>query len=276
MATQVQIKLDSPELRGALGTAIRDAHSDAVFYDRARKSSKSMHEFAQHVERGAALLAVAEGETVMLDRDAAQALGEWLTIAEGEYDQEAQDLLAESREQDGVIEHEQRSAAACRNLRAQLCDAGVDVPRTNGPVSDGDAEAEAETATPGTMPLSREDAGVVYRVMEGYMLDMGLQDVEERLNIDGTEPDLDGMEQLGDELGLVARVLRVIDKREYPVDQDARGLFDRLVEHAEGGHGDPLDEEDAALWKSRTLQMQQMRRALARRAEREAETASVA
>jgi hypothetical protein len=130
---------------------------------------------------------------------------------------------------------------------------------------------EAETATPGTMPLSREDAGVVYRVMEGYMLDMGLRDVEERLNIDGTEPDLDGMEQLGGELGLVARVLRVIDKREYPFDQDARGLFDRLVEHAEGEHGDPLDEEDAALWKSRTLQMQGMRRALARRAEREAE-----
>jgi hypothetical protein len=123
--------------------------------------------------------------------------------------------------------------------------------------SDGDdtlsVEPESVASSRGSVPLSLEDIAAIDRVLQGHLLDMGFGEnfsLEEFLGI-GTRPSPTAFEALGDKLIVIARVLRALGSREYPLDRRSRELLATLIREAEKDAADPLDEQDATLAAAR-------------------------
>jgi hypothetical protein len=120
-------------------------------------------------------------------------------------------------------------------------------------VTNATGEPESVASSSGSVPLPLEDIAAIDRTLQGHLLDMGFGEdssLEEFLGI-GTQPSPIAFEALGSKVAVIARVLKALERREYPLDRESRDLLAALIQEAEKDTADPLDEQDKMLAAAR-------------------------
>lgn len=137
----------------------------------------------------------------------------------------------------------------------ELCEALTTLTETYGVPWDEQLSVEPESvaSSNGSVPLPLEDIAAIDRVLQGHLLDMGFGEnfsLEEFLGI-GARPSPTAFEALGDQLAVIARVLKALESHEYPLDRESRELLADLIQEAEKDAAQPDDSLDKVFTDAR-------------------------
>ncbi|HTA98692.1 MAG TPA: hypothetical protein VK730_13750 [Solirubrobacteraceae bacterium] len=171
------------------------------------------------------------------------------TMANREYpfDDEAQALLAvllkEAEYDAETADNEQDKAI--NTGRAEIMKLVVETVTRVGSEATAKAQPEPERY------LSVEYQAAVLRTLESYMLGLNLdENMEANLGID-EKLNADALDSYGGRFSLYARVLRALERRQYPEDEQALALLGELVDDAAHDVQTAMDATDSLLCSAR-------------------------
>jgi hypothetical protein len=118
---------------------------------------------------------------------------------------------------------------------------------------DDEVEPESVASSSGSVPLPLEDIAAIARVLQGYLLGMGFgeaEDLEEFLGI-GAQPSPAAFEELGEQLAVIARVLKALEK---PKARGRQVATEEAARMDETGAADTWDEQQGKILAASRLE----------------------